>query len=129
VIQGKEIRPALGGRRRSDVRVHDVSDGERKESVRVEAGLATACWARPKRTQGRKAGRARGRQAGRTVGLLLDWAESEKRNENPFLFPFPIFQSIFPIGFEFLFCIFKKCTQYKILCSSMNAQSCSYPYI
>jgi hypothetical protein len=37
------------------------------------------------------------------AGCGLSWAETEKSNENPFLFLFPIFQSIFKWNFEILF--------------------------
>jgi hypothetical protein len=46
---------------------------------------------------------ARWKRAGRSGGCGLSWAETEKRNENPFLFLFTIFQSIFKWKFEILF--------------------------
>jgi hypothetical protein len=62
-------------------------------------------------------------------GRLGQWAKSQGKESKMFSFSFSNFSKEFHIDFVFLFCIFKKWTQYKILCSSMNAQSYFYPYI
>jgi hypothetical protein len=56
------------------------------------------------------------------------WAETEGE-KNPFLLPFPNFQSHFPKDFESSFEFDLNHSIQKFRCSSMNAQSCFYPYI
>jgi hypothetical protein len=69
------------------------------------------------------------KEGGEGSGRLGRWARSQGKEWKMFSFSFSNFSKEFQIDFVFLFCTFKKCTQYKILCSSMNAQSCFYPYI
>jgi hypothetical protein len=87
---------------------HGVSEGSR-EGRRARGNWAGGHGSAQERAGagGRSGPRAGGRPR-RAGGLLQGWAETEKGNKNPFLFPFPIIQSIFQIDFEFLFCIFKK---------------------
>jgi hypothetical protein len=79
-----------------------VGRGRRRAHASWASG---ARWARPKAGRGeRKDGpRAEERRVSGGLPAALGWAESEKRNENPFLFLFTTFQSIFKWIFEILF--------------------------
>jgi hypothetical protein len=98
------------------MRVHAVGDGEaEKGKACTDAGPSAAGRARPReRTRG--AGR-------RESGPKLE------TEEKPFPFSFPIFQSHFPKDFEIHFEFDANHSIQNFKCSSMNAQSCFYPYI
>jgi hypothetical protein len=94
--------------------------------------------AQAKSGEEREVGRALERRAGRAAGRELGWAgkrgvrcwaKNRIEEEIPFLFLFPIFQSIFQKDFEFPFEFNSNHSIQKFKCSSMNAQTCSYPYI
>jgi hypothetical protein len=97
--------------------------------------LAGLVAARPRAESGeeREVGRARERaggarcrpRAGPGREALGCWAKTKMSTENPFIFPFLIFQSIFQKDFEFN----SNHSIQKFQCSNMNAQTCSYPYI
>jgi hypothetical protein len=89
---------------------HGVSERERKgrRGARAcELGQQRLVGLGPNGTRGKKTARAREKRQAKAAGCgaertagdglpaALGWAKSEKRNENPFLFLFPKFQSIF----------------------------------
>jgi hypothetical protein len=96
----------------------------------------------PKREGGEwKVGRAQGEgRRGRALpattwtaqergALGLSWAKSRNERKKTFSFSFLIFQSHFPKDFESSFKFESNHSIQKFKCSSMNAQSCFYPYI
>jgi hypothetical protein len=111
---------------------HGVSDGHGDAGARASQA---AGWARPKwgRGKGREAGHALERRAGRCraaswAGLGRDarlLGQKPNRRRFLFLFPFPIFQSIFQKDFEFPFEFNSNHSIQKFKCSSINAQTCS----
>jgi hypothetical protein len=103
-VVNKERKSNAGVRRKkaSDTRARGISARQGKEggarASRRLAGLG------PSGTLGKESGpRAGGRSKRWATSCGLSWAKTEKSNENPFLFLFPIFQSIFKWNFEILF--------------------------
>jgi hypothetical protein len=90
-----------------------------------------ARWARPKReAEEKRVGRALERRAGRCrlqAGPTL--GRKPQGEKKSFSFSFLIFQSIFQIYFEFPFEFYSNHSIQNFKYSSMNAQTCSYPYI
>jgi hypothetical protein len=111
---------------------------EKEQRTRGEAGPAAAGWARPReRTRGAgeekratRAGEEGGLPlAGRGDGLQKETGQKLKTEENPFSFSFQNFQSHFQKDFEIHFEFDSNHSTQNFKCSSMNAQSCFYPYI
>jgi hypothetical protein len=93
-------------------------------------------WARPaKQSEAweKAAGRALGKKAKRAthVGRPRRAELGRKPNEAdfPFSFSFLVFQNHFPKDFEIHFEFNSNHSIQNFKCSSMNAQSCFYPYI
>jgi hypothetical protein len=106
---------------------HGVSVGEvRKARARVSwASGGSLGSAQADAGKGEETGRARERRAGRTAEL----GRNRIGEEIPFLFLFPLFQSIFQKDFESSFEFDSNHSIQNFKCSSMSAQTCSYPYI
>jgi hypothetical protein len=98
----------------------------RRVRVRPLAGLG------PSGMRGKENGpRAAGRDlvGPRETALGLSWAKSRQGRKILFFFLFQFFQSIFQKDFESSFEFDSNHSIQKFKCSSMNAQSCFYPYI
>jgi hypothetical protein len=94
----------------------EAEGGKGKWVARGEGRRGARCWAGSWTAQEREA-------------LGLSWAKNRKGRKILFFFPFPIFQSHFLKDFESSFEFNSNHSIQKFKCSSMNAQSCFYPYI
>jgi hypothetical protein len=102
----------------TDKRAPRVSGSER---LRARVGPAGRAWARPTREQGAGSKRAAAKAA--ETGRNPDEMNFSS------LFLFPIFQSKFSKDFQIKFEFDLNHSIQNFKCSSMNAQSCFYPYI
>jgi hypothetical protein len=135
VEEGK-VNPAVVGRKKkgrwktaADRRVPHVGDFKPKTGGRWSSGRARLTMGRqaaaglgPRRM--RPAGRE-GRNGPRSLGREESRPESRERIRNPF----PIFQIHFSNDFQIKFEFNLNHSIQNFKCSSMNAQSCFYPYI
>jgi hypothetical protein len=108
-----------------------VGDSRRDAATRgAELGWQAAGQARPKEMRARAGKRSWAAETGRCGGLRKENSpKAARRRRIPFLFLFQFFKSIFSIDFQIKFEFDLNHTSQNSKCSSMNAQSCFYPYI
>jgi hypothetical protein len=88
-------------------------------------GLAGRAWARPSRAEAA----GEGKSGPRALGCEEKQAQNPKETVFSFLYLFLIFQSQFSKDFQIKFEFDLNHTIQNFKCSSMNAQSCFFPYI
>jgi hypothetical protein len=105
VVQGKEIRPAWGRRRRPTCGPAASATSKERQAARAhELGQRRLAGLGPKRGAGKEGnGRARGKEGRRWAAGWTDGPNAREEIRKRFLFSFSKFQSIFKWNFEILF--------------------------